>query len=101
MARREELKGRLTERYIGKQKESRRTRLQEVRRETGDGCHTSVFRDDEWASFGAEAGLDITDPNTVEYLLQLEEEIRREQCFELYEVTHTEDLEEYYLSLTS
>ncbi|CCW64392.1 unnamed protein product [Phytomonas sp. EM1] len=72
-----------------------------------DKCRLSSgvpLNGDDWTTFGEEFGLDVRDPVVIEYLLALEEEIRQEQLFEMYESSHSQnqnEWEEYYKSLTS
>lgn len=129
-SRRTELKQRLQERHVQRRGEMRREKLVAMRNSGGrpsDGeddasCGISPdrlphppmnaaevdmvpFAGNEWCDFGNQFRVDVSEPAVMEYLLQLEQEIRQEQLVAMYEQAHNQndnnDLEEYFKHLTS
>ncbi|CCW68980.1 unnamed protein product [Phytomonas sp. Hart1] len=119
------IRKRLLEKQKQRQQEARHAQLNTARRSGGDGNsefylgssdqnenkvdHSALRPDDslveeDWHTFGEEFGLDMRDPVVLNYCLVLEEEIRQEQLFEMYESSHPQnqnEWEDYYRSLTS
>ncbi|GET93012.1 hypothetical protein, conserved [Leishmania tarentolae] len=54
----------------------------------------------DWSDIGHEFGVNIQDADVMEYLLTLEDEIRQEQLFQLYDQTNGNEWEDYFRSLT-
>lgn len=71
----------------------------------GVGPDMVLFGGSEWSEFGHEYRVDVSEPAVMEYLLQLEQEIRQEQLVAMYEQAHNcavnGELEEYYNYLMS
>lgn len=63
------------------------------------------FSTEEWGDFLKEVGCDVKTPEILAYLIELEEEIRNDMFFELYDSSHREDFDnsvnEYYSYLAS
>lgn len=67
-------------------------------RTSGESDHVAPEWND-WKDIGSEFGVDVYDAEVWECLLALEEEIRQEQLFQLYDQANGNEWDEYYRSL--